>query len=71
MKCYKLKEALDLLDNNNAQGEYYLTDTMKIIKDKGSKVGVFVGATIEELMGVNSRVQLAQAEAIIWIMELQ
>ncbi len=36
---------------------------MKIIKDKGSKVGVFVGATIEELMGVNSRVQLAQAEA--------
>mgnify|MGYP000972143277 CR=1 FL=1 len=61
----KLKEALDLLDNNNAQGEYYLTDTMKIIKDKGSKVGVFVGATIEELMGVNSRVQLAQAEAIM------
>ena len=61
----KLKEALDLLDNNNAQGEYYLTDTMKIIKDKGSKVGVFVGTTIEELMGVNSRVQLAQAEAIM------
>ena len=30
----KLKEALELLDNNNAQGEYYLTDTMKIIKDK-------------------------------------
>ena len=61
----KLKEALELLDNNNAQGEYYLTDTMKIIKDKGSKVGAFVGATIEELMGVNSRVQLSQAEAIM------
>ena len=61
----KLKEALDLLDNNNAQGEYYLTDTMKIIKDRGSKVGAFVGATIEELMGVNSRVQLSQAEAIM------
>ena len=35
-----LRESLDLLDNNNAQGEYYLTDTIKIMRDKGQKVGV-------------------------------
>ena len=62
--CFKgqmLRESLDLLDNNNAQGEYYLTDTIKILRDKGFKVGAFNGSTIEELMGVNSRVELAKA----------
>jgi bifunctional UDP-N-acetylglucosamine pyrophosphorylase/glucosamine-1-phosphate N-acetyltransferase len=61
----ELKEALDKLDNNNAQGEYYLTDTIKLIKDKGLKVGAFKGSTIEELMGVNSRVELSKAEEIM------
>lgn len=60
-----LRESLDLLDNNNAQGEYYLTDTIKIMRDKGHKVGAFNGSTIEELMGVNSRVELSKAEAIM------
>ncbi len=60
-----LRESLDLLDNNNAQGEYYLTDTIKIMRDKGYKVGAFNGSTIEELMGVNSRVELSKAEAIM------
>ena len=66
--CFKgqmLRESLDLLDNNNAQGEYYLTDTVKILRDKGFKVGAFNGSTIEELMGVNSRVELAKAEALM------
>lgn len=66
--CFKgqmLRESLDLLDNNNAQGEYYLTDTIKILRDKGFKVGAFNGSTIEELMGVNSRVELAKAEALM------
>ncbi|MEG0856144.1 MAG: bifunctional UDP-N-acetylglucosamine diphosphorylase/glucosamine-1-phosphate N-acetyltransferase GlmU [Terrisporobacter sp.] len=61
----RLREALDLLDNNNAQGEYYLTDTIKILRDKGFKVGAFNGSTIEELMGVNSRVELAKAENLM------
>ena len=60
-----LRESLDLLDNNNAQGEYYLTDTIKIMRDKGQKVGAFNGSTIEELMGVNSRVELSKAEEIM------
>ncbi len=60
-----LKESLDLIDNNNAQNEYYLTDTIKIIREKGYKVGAFNGSTIEELMGVNSRVELSKAEQIM------
>ena len=60
-----LRESLDLLDNNNAQGEYYLTDTIKIMRDKGHKVGAYEGSTIEELMGVNSRVELSRAEQIM------
>ncbi|MGX4601546.1 bifunctional UDP-N-acetylglucosamine diphosphorylase/glucosamine-1-phosphate N-acetyltransferase GlmU [Faecalimicrobium sp. JNUCC 81] len=60
-----LRQALDLLDNNNAQGEYYLTDTIKIMRDKGQKVGAYNGSTIEELMGVNSRVELSKAEEIM------
>ena len=66
--CFKgkmLRESLDLLDNNNAQGEYYLTDTIKILRDKGFKVGAFNGSTIEELMGVNSRLELSKAETLM------
>ena len=60
-----LRESLDLLDNNNAQGEYYLTDTIQIMRNKGLKVGAYNGSTIEELMGVNSRVELSIAEDIM------
>ena len=66
--CFKgnsLREALDLIDNNNAQGEYYLTDTIYIMRDRGQKVGAYNGSTIEELMGVNSRVELSIAEEIM------
>ncbi|EPZ53532.1 UDP-N-acetylglucosamine diphosphorylase/glucosamine-1-phosphate N-acetyltransferase [[Clostridium] sordellii ATCC 9714] len=60
-----LKEALSKIDNNNAQGEYYLTDTIEIMRNNSLKVGAFNGATIEELMGVNSRVELSKAEEIM------
>lgn len=60
-----LREALELLNNDNAQGEYYLTDTIYIMRDNGLKVGVYNGSTIEELMGVNSRVELSKAEQIM------
>ena len=60
-----LRESLDLIDNNNAHGEYYLTDTIYIMRDRGQKVGAYNGSTIEELMGVNSRVELSKAEEIM------
>ena len=60
-----LKDALYLVGNNNAQHEYYLPDTIEIIRRKGLKAGAFLGATIEELMGINSRNQLSEAEKIM------
>lgn len=60
----KLLEALDKLSNNNSQGEYYLTDVIGILKSQGEKVGAVV-IDFEETLGVNSRAQLAQVEAIL------
>lgn len=56
-----LKENLTKLSSDNAQNEYYLTDVLEHIKDEGKKIGVFV-ADEKEILGVNSRVQLAEAE---------
>ncbi len=56
--------ALDKINNNNNQGEYYLTDVIGILKDEGKTVGAVV-TDFEETIGVNSRVQLAEAEEIL------
>ncbi|QUH25083.1 bifunctional UDP-N-acetylglucosamine diphosphorylase/glucosamine-1-phosphate N-acetyltransferase GlmU [Serpentinicella alkaliphila] len=60
-----LKKALPLLKNDNAQREYYLPDTLAIIKEAGEKVGVYKIDDFEDIMAVNSRVQLAEVEAIM------
>ena len=59
-----LVEALDKINNNNNQGEYYLTDVIEILKEDNKKVGAVV-TEFEETIGVNSRVQLAEAEEIL------
>jgi len=66
--CFKakdLKESLSGLNNNNNQGEYYLTDVIEILKNKGKKIGGYKLTDFTEIMGVNSRVQLAEAEKIM------
>ncbi|MDD5944240.1 MAG: bifunctional UDP-N-acetylglucosamine diphosphorylase/glucosamine-1-phosphate N-acetyltransferase GlmU [Clostridia bacterium] len=63
--CFKgsaLKKGLSLLKNDNAQGEYYLPDTLEIILKDGGRVNAMTVADAGEFAGVNSRVQLAQAE---------
>lgn len=60
-----LLDALDKLTPNNVQGEYYLTDTLEIIKAAGRKIGAFAVADIDEIRGINDRVQLAEAEAVM------
>lgn len=60
----QLLEALSKLSNNNSQGEYYLTDVIGILKSQDEKVGAVV-IDFEETLGVNSRAQLAQIEAIL------
>lgn len=59
-----LLESLEKLSNSNAQGEYYLTDVIGILKEENHRVGAVI-TDYEETMGVNSRVQLSQVEAIL------
>jgi bifunctional UDP-N-acetylglucosamine pyrophosphorylase/glucosamine-1-phosphate N-acetyltransferase len=55
---------LDKIGNANAQGEYYLTEIVSIARSRGLKV-VAAEASPEEVMGVDHRVALAKAEAIM------
>ena len=61
----ELRQALDLLTTDNAQGEYYLPDTLTIIKDKGLKADAFALENAEDITGVNDQQQLAEAAEII------
>ncbi len=58
-----LARALPQLTNNNAKGEFYLTDIVAIARREGLACSV-VEADEEEVIGVNSRVELAVAEEI-------
>ena len=57
-----LFKALGELTTDNAQGEYYLTDVIEILKKAGQTVAAHVLDDFEESLGVNDRVALAQAE---------
>lgn len=53
--------ALDQVSSNNAQGEFYLTDVLEICRNAGRTVMALVTEDNAECLGVNSRVQLAEA----------
>lgn len=55
---------LDKIGNENAKGEYYLTDAIEIARRDDLKVAT-VACDEEEVLGVNSRAQLAEAEATL------
>jgi len=56
-----LFEALQQVDSNNSQGEIYLTDIVELANRAGHRVERFAGVDAEEVLGVNSRVELAAA----------
>lgn len=61
-----LNKALSKLTNNNAQGEYYLTDTIEIVKAENlGEVATMVVENANEIKGVNSPEQLKEAEEIL------
>ncbi|MCA9057699.1 MAG: NTP transferase domain-containing protein [Planctomycetaceae bacterium] len=60
-----LLSSLQKLQPNNVQSEYYLTDCPRILMDEGHVVAASCSLTIEEALGVNTRVQLAQVRQII------
>ena len=59
--CFDIEEllkALDSINNDNASGEYYITDVIKIMNDNGLKTGAVIVEDNTEILGVNDRVQL-------------
>jgi bifunctional UDP-N-acetylglucosamine pyrophosphorylase / glucosamine-1-phosphate N-acetyltransferase len=54
---------LDLISNKNTKGEYYLTDIVEIARSRGKKV-VAMEVDAASVLGVNTRVELAEVEAL-------
>ena len=60
-----LKSALSKITNDNKQQEYYLTDTIEILLHEGYNVDAIAIMNPDDILGANSREQLAQATAIM------
>ena len=58
----QLKRWLPALSCDNAQGEYYLTDIIKMAASEGVHIDTYQPAEVYEVQGVNDRVQLAELE---------
>lgn len=59
-----VKHLIDLLDNNNAQSEYYLTDVIRHASLSGLKVDAMICSEADEVNGVNNQLQLSMVERI-------
>lgn len=57
--------ALDQVKRENKQGEYYLTDVVKILRKNNHKVSAFKAPEYRETMGINSLKQLQQMERLL------
>lgn len=60
----KLKQWLNRLGNNNAQGEYYLTDVIEMAVADGINIITSQAETEDEVLGVNDRLQLSHLERV-------
>ena len=60
-----LAGALGLVDRLNLRGEYYLTDVVGILRDRGLRVGALVAPDWREVLGANSREELALLESVM------
>ena len=61
----ELLDALGQLKDDNAQGEYYLTDVPAILKAAGNRVGLCDTCSPNEMLGVNTVAQLQEVEALL------
>lgn len=61
----KIKAAFSQLTSNNAQGEYYLTDIIEWGKKQNLNVNAYILENNEEIYGINSRLNLAEATSIL------
>ena len=65
-----LKKGLSEIGNDNAAGEFYLTDIVSIMANKGIKINTHI-ASNNEVKGANSKEELAQLEAIYRSMKVK
>ncbi len=61
----KLFDTLSKVQNENAQGEYYLTDVPGLLRAEGEDVAIYKHGESREIEGVNNRAQLADLERIV------
>jgi bifunctional UDP-N-acetylglucosamine pyrophosphorylase / glucosamine-1-phosphate N-acetyltransferase len=61
----KLWPVLERIEPVNAQGELYLTDAVRLLVEGGEEVGVFKAPDPEDVEGVNTRAELADAAAYL------
>ncbi len=61
----KVKNSFSQLKTNNAQGEYYLTDIIKWGNENGLSVNAHILERNEEIYGINSKINLAEATKIM------
>ncbi len=59
-----MRRWLHAVRSDNSKGEYYLTDLVTLARAEGAKVAA-IEAPFDELRGVNSRIELAEAEAVV------
>ncbi|PZT72221.1 MULTISPECIES: bifunctional UDP-N-acetylglucosamine diphosphorylase/glucosamine-1-phosphate N-acetyltransferase GlmU [unclassified Streptomyces] len=60
-----LATALGQVRTDNSQGEEYLTDVLSILREAGHRVGASVAGDHREILGINNRVQLAEARRLL------
>ncbi len=60
-----LVDALGKVRTDNSQGEEYLTDVLGILRSSGHRVGASVAGDHQEILGINNRVQLAEARRLL------
>ena len=58
----KLRDWINALDSDNAQGEFYLTDIIAMAANDGVVINTVQPTSIDETLGANNRVQLAELE---------
>lgn len=66
--CFDIEEllaALEKIQPNNAQGEYYLTDVIQIMNEKGLKTGAVIVEDNTEILGINDRIQLEMLTKVL------
>ena len=66
--CFDIEEllaALEKIKPDNAQGEYYITDVIQIMNEKGLKTGAVIVDDNTEILGINDRIQLEMLTKVL------